>query len=262
MKIPSGSIQAAGLTEVGLQRERNEDAYHADDLLGLFVVADGMGGHSAGDVASRMAVDLIIKSFSNWTNAEAEADALFGFPDPSLSKVGNYVKSSIDLANRVIYEVAALHESYQGMGTTVAVLAMGPHQVICANVGDSRIYRVRDGRIERLSKDHTVVAQQVEMGIMTRQEAQDSSLKHVLTKNLGSSMDIGVEITEVEPEERDRFLLCTDGLTDLLTDGEILDMVQAKTRPDALCDHLVQAALQWGGHDNITVISVFLNLSS
>jgi protein phosphatase len=217
-----------------------------------------MGGHQAGEVASQIAVELINKSFRRWVEQEAYEDELFGFPDNSVTIQGNYLISSIRLANRVVYELALEHERYQGMGTTVATLLVASSLIIAANVGDSRIYMVRDGHIERLSKDHTIVAEQVEMGVMTEEEASSAPLKHVLTRNLGSAEDVEAEIFEIEPSNNDRFILCSDGLTDLVSDREILEMTQDEDDPGNLCNQFVEKVLKRGAHDNTTVISVFL----
>ena len=251
-------IRAAGLTDVGLKRDGNEDSFSADDSAGLYVVADGMGGHLAGEVASRVAVNLIGKSYREWSETETPMDLIFGNPDHSLSRPANYISSSIRLANRVIYEMAIEHEQYSGMGTTVALLLVMPDQIICANAGDSRIYLVRNGDIEMLSKDHTIVAEQVEMGVMSPEEAKDSPMQHVLTKNLGSFKEVSPEVFEIEPVNNDRFVLCSDGLTDLLSDNEILAMVQGVDNPEVLCRNFIDTALKRGGHDNTTVISVFI----
>lgn len=251
-------IKAAGLTDVGLKRDGNEDSFSADDSAGLYVVADGMGGHLAGEVASRVAVNLIGKSYREWSETETPMDLIFGNPDHSLSRPANYISSSIRLANRVIYEMAIEHEQYSGMGTTVALLLVMPDQIICANAGDSRIYLVRNGDIEMLSKDHTIVAEQVEMGVMSPEEAKDSPMQHVLTKNLGSFKEVSPEVFEIEPVNNDRFVLCSDGLTDLLSDNEILAMVQGVDNPEVLCRNFIDTALKRGGHDNTTVISVFI----
>jgi len=252
-------IKASGITDVGLKREGNEDYFSTDDALGLYVVADGMGGHLAGEIASKMAVELIHKSFSHWMESEAELQDVFGMPDQTLTKKGNYILSSIRLANRVIHEMALMHDEYHGMGTTIAVLAVFQGQVIAANVGDSRIYMLRNGHLERLSKDHTIVSEQVEMGIMEPKDAETSPLKHVLTKNLGSAEFVTAEVFEFEPADGDRFLLCSDGLTDLVNDEELLQMIQAEENPEVLCRNCVDEALKRGGHDNTTVVSVFLS---
>jgi serine/threonine protein phosphatase PrpC len=251
-------IKAAGISDVGLQREGNEDAFSIQSSLGLYVVADGMGGHLAGEVASRVAVDIIGKSFRRWLEGETPEDELFGYPDTSLSRVGNYILSSIRLANRVIYEMANQHEQYNGMGTTIVVLVVRPGHIIAANVGDSRIYLVRDGLIERMSRDHTIVSEHVEMGVMTEEDASKSPLRHILTRNLGSAENVDPEVFEIVPSGEDRFILCTDGLTDLANDHEILEIAQGVHDPELLCRNLVDLALQRGGHDNATVVSVFM----
>jgi protein phosphatase len=252
-------IRASGITDVGLKREDNEDSYSKEDSLGLYVVADGMGGHLAGEVASRVAVEMINKSVRKWLEEEAREDELFGPPDSSLTLIGNYILSSIRMANRVVYEMALGHEEYHGMGTTVVILYVTPSLIIAANVGDSRIYMVRDGHLERLSKDHTIVAEQVEMGTMTEEEATTSPLRHILTKNLGSVETLEPDIFEIEPSGRDRFVLCSDGLTDLVSDDEIFEMTQKNKDPSNLCRKLVDTVLKRGAHDNATIVSIFLS---
>jgi protein phosphatase len=251
-------IASSGITNVGLKRGSNEDCFSTEDSLGLYVVADGMGGHQAGEVASRIAVELINKSFRRWVEQEAFEDELFGFSDNSVTIHGNYLLSSIRLANRVVYEMALENERYQGMGTTVATLHVTSSLIIAANVGDSRIYMVREGHIERLSKDHTIVAEQVEMGVMTEEEASSAPLKHVLTRNLGSAENVQAEIFEIEPSNNDRLILCSDGLTDLVSDREILEMTQGVDDPENLCNQFVEKVLKRGAHDNTTIVSVFL----
>jgi protein phosphatase len=125
-------------------------------------------------------------------------------------------------------------------------------------VGDSRIYLVRDGHIEKLSKDHTIVAEQVEMGVMTEEEAATSPLKHILTRNLGSSDSVDPEVFELEPSNTDRVILCSDGLTDLVADSELLEMAEGEEDPNLLCRKLLDKVLKRGAHDNTTIISVFL----
>ena len=252
-------IRASGLSDVGLKREGNEDFFSIEASSNLYVVADGMGGHLAGEVASRVAVEMINKSFSAWVEQQTGGEELYGNSDPSLTIRGNYISSGIRLANRVIYEMALDHEEYQGMGTTVSMIHVTPDLVIAANVGDSRIYLIRDGRIERMSKDHTLVSEQVEMGMMTEEEAETSPLRHVLTKNLGSGEDVEPDIYEIQPFNHDRFVLCSDGLTDLVSDEEILEMTCDENEPETLCRRFIEKALQRGGHDNTTVIAVFLS---
>jgi protein phosphatase len=251
-------IKASGLTDVGLKREGNEDSFAVEESLGLYIVADGMGGHLAGEVASQIAVDMIRKSYRKWLENKTPLEEIFGPPDDSLSVQGNYLMSSIRLANRVVYEMAMEYEQYHGMGTTVVVLLVTPALVVAANVGDSRIYLVRDGHIEKLSKDHTIVAEQVEMGVMTEEEAATSPLKHILTRNLGSSDSVDPEVFELEPADNDRVILCSDGLTDLVADGELLETAEGEEDPNRLCHNLLDTVLKRGAHDNTTIITVFL----
>jgi serine/threonine protein phosphatase PrpC len=251
-------LRTSGISDIGLQREGNEDSLLVEDSLGLYIVADGMGGHLAGEVASQVAVEMINKSYRKWLTNETPEDELFGHPDRSLSKAGNYILSSIRLANRIIYEMAAEYDQYRGMGTTVSIVLVTPGLVIAANVGDSRIYMVRDGHLEKLSKDHTIVSEQVEMGVMSAEEAAVSPLKHILTRNLGSSETVDAEIFEIEPSNKDRLILCSDGLTDLVSDEEILAVTKKAEDPENLCQKLVQLVRSRGAHDNTTVVAVFL----
>jgi len=247
------------MTDVGLQREGNEDSFSVEDALGLYMVADGMGGHLAGEVASRVAVEMITKSFRKWTENQTPTDEIYGFPDQSLSREGNYLLGSIRLANRVIYEMASEYEKYNGMGTTIVSLLVASGFIVAANVGDSRLYLVRDDRIERMSKDHTLVAEHVEMGVMREEEATRSPLRHILTRNLGSSEKVDPEVFEIEPASEDRFILCSDGLTDLATDEEILKASMRERDPQGLCRRLIDLALERGAYDNTTVVTVFLD---
>ncbi len=251
--------RSAGLTDVGLKRDGNEDAFSIDESLNLYIVADGMGGHLAGEVASRTAVDLINKSYRKWKGSETPEEEIFGCPDVSLSRNGNYILGGIQFANKVIHEMATHRKEYKGMGTTIAVLAFIPGLIISANAGDSPIYMIRNGRIEKISKDHNFVAEQVEMGLMTEEEAAESPMKHVLTKNLGSYEDLDPDIFEIVPANNDRFVLCSDGLTDLVTDDEILQMVEDEQEPEVLCRNFIDIALKRGGHDNTTVVTVSLS---
>jgi serine/threonine protein phosphatase PrpC len=252
-------IKSSGMTDVGLQREGNEDFFSVQDAFGLYMVADGMGGHLAGEVASRVAVEIINKSFRKWSEVQTPPDEIFGFPDESLSWEGNYILGSIRLANRVIYEMASAYEQYDGMGTTIVSLLAGSGRIVAANVGDSRMYLVRDNRIERMSKDHTIVAEHVEMGVMTEDEAVRSPLRHILTRNLGSSENVDAEVFEIEPSSEDLFILCSDGLTDLVTDEEILKLALKDSDPQRLTRRLIDLALERGAHDNTTVVTVLLD---
>ncbi len=170
-------IVAAGLSDVGLKRESNEDSLAMDNSTGLYMVADGMGGHLAGEVASRVAVQIIQKNVNNWINKKSPVSEIFDFPDMTLSERGNYLSSSIKLANRVIYEMAQEYTEYKGMGTTIVILSIMSSTIIAANVGDSRLYLIRGNSMEPLSKEHNMVAEQLEMGLISEEEAKNFSVK-------------------------------------------------------------------------------------
>jgi len=251
-------LKASGISDKGRQRDGNEDYFAMDNALGLYIIADGMGGHSAGEVASKVAVEIIQRNITNWTKRDVQEDELFDFPDNTLSPMGNYILSSIKLANRVIYEMSNEYDEYKGMGTTIGVLAIMPSAVISANVGDSRIYLFRGGSMEPLSKEHNMVAEQLEMGLISKEEAKSSPLRHVLTRNLGSLETVNADVFEIDPRDKDRFLLCTDGLTDLVSDEEILAIVNQDDDLEHICQQLVDEANERGGHDNTTVSLVYI----
>jgi PPM family protein phosphatase len=246
-------LHASGISDTGRQRDSNEDYFAIDNAHGLYIIADGMGGHSAGEVASKVAVEIIKRNITDWMKKEVLEDELFDSADHTLGRMGNYILSGIKLANRVIYEMSNEYNEYKGMGTTIGVLAVMPSTVISANVGDSRIYLLRGSAIEPLSKEHNMVAEQLEMGLISKEEAKNSPLRHVLTRNLGSLETVNIDIFEIEPREKDRFLLCTDGLTDLVSDEEILAIINQGDDPEHICQHLIDEANERGGHDNTTV---------
>lgn len=251
-------LQASGITDTGRQRESNEDYFALDNGMGLYIIADGMGGHSAGEVASKVAVNIIKRNITMWMKKELREDELFDFPDYTLGLMGNYILSSIKLANRVVYELSNQYPEYKGMGTTIGVLAIMPTTVISANVGDSRIYLFRGNGMEPLYKEHNMVAEQLEMGLISKEEARNSPLRHVLTRNLGSLDTVNVDVFEIEPKNKDRFLLCTDGLTDLVSDEEISAMVNQDDDLEHICQKLIDEANERGGHDNTTVSLVYI----
>jgi len=251
-------VKAFGITDVGLKRDGNEDSFNSDYSIDLYIVADGMGGHLAGEVASQIAVEMINKVFRQWVEGEAGIDEIYGEPDSSVSLKGNYILGAIRLANRVIFELASEKKEYHGMGTTVVIVLVTPTMLIAANVGDSRIYLLRDEELEMLSRDHSIVAEQVEMGMMTEEEAAVSPMRHILTRNLGSAENVEPDIFEIAPSNNDRLVLCSDGLTDLVEDEEIQEMTDNEDEPETLCKAFIDKVLKRGAHDNTTIISIFI----
>jgi PPM family protein phosphatase len=246
---------AAAKTDVGQKRQGNEDRFCVDLALGLYVVADGMGGHAAGEVASRLAVETIQEWMEKYLSG-ADA-AIVGPAAAAGSAEANFLLSSIRLANRIIFDSAKDRREYTGMGTTVvAVLAKGDRFVL-ANVGDSRIYRIRRDQIVQVSRDHSFVQQQVDNGMMSPVEAHQSQYRHMITRALGLKESVEVDLTEEPAHPGDVLVLCSDGLSDLLDDEEILAAVQNQGEDlDRACQALVERANAKGGDDNITVLVI------
>ena len=246
---------AAARTDVGRKRQGNEDSFCVEPELGLYVVADGMGGHAAGEVASRLGVETIREWMAKYLGG---ADvALVGPPMATCSRQANFLLSSIRLANRVIFDAAQGRREYAGMGTTVvSVLAVDDH-VALAHVGDSRIYRIREDGITQLSRDHSLVQQQVENGIISPEEAHASQYRHLITRALGLKESVEVDLVEQPALPGDLLLLCSDGLSDLLEDEEMLAIVQEQGGDlEKACQCLVDRANYKGGDDNITALLI------
>jgi serine/threonine protein phosphatase PrpC len=246
---------AAAKTDVGQKRQGNEDRFCLDPALGLYVVADGMGGHAAGEVASRLAVETIQEWMEKYLSG-ADA-AIVGPAAAAGSAEANFLLSSIRLANRIIFDSAQDRREYTGMGTTVvAVLALGDRFVL-ANVGDSRIYRIRRDQIVQVSRDHSFVQQQVDNGMMSPVEAHQSQYRHMITRALGLKESVDVDLAEESAQPGDVLVLCSDGLSDLLDDEEILAAVQNQGDDlDRTCQALVDRANAKGGDDNVTVLVI------
>lgn len=238
-------ITAAGSSDIGLQREENEDHFALLMDRSLFVVADGMGGHQGGRVASQMAVASIDVAF------RPSADPL-----PPTRRAED-LRQAIQVAHREILRVGRLERVLKGMGTTVAALHIHEGWSYVAHAGDSRVYRIRKGRIQQLTRDHTLVNQMIEMGApdTTIQIAREK-FPHIVTSGLGTAQEIRIEVT-IEPiEAGDLFLLCTDGLTGVLRDQAILEIISSTKPLDVACEELILRANEGGGPDNITALLV------
>ncbi|MEM1413947.1 MAG: Stp1/IreP family PP2C-type Ser/Thr phosphatase [Myxococcota bacterium] len=245
---------AAGLSDVGLQREHNEDSFCILPDHRLFIVADGMGGHRAGDVASKMATHAIASFFQ----ATANEDATWPFSfDPHLSVDENRLITGIKLANRKIFEASIKHREVHGMGTTVvgALFSKEKDKLYVAHVGDSRAYRIRKNEITQLTRDHSLLNDYLlVMPDMT--EAQKEELpKNVITRALGMQDSVAVDMVPDEPKPGDVYVLCSDGLSGMITDEQLLGIVDASgSDMETAAERLVAAANEHGGEDNITVV--------
>jgi protein phosphatase len=246
---------AAAKSDVGRKRQGNEDSFCLAPELGLFIVADGMGGHAAGEVASRLAADTIQEWVVRYLSGSDAA--LVGKPEPTCSREANVLLSSIRLANRIIYDAAQGRREYAGMGTTVASILAVNDRVALAHVGDSRIYRLRGEQIVQLSRDHSLVQRQVDYGIISSEEAQESKYRHLITRALGVKESVEVELAEQPVLPGDLLLLCSDGLSDLLEDEEMLRIVREHADDlEKACQALVDRANYKGGDDNITALLI------
>ena len=235
-------VIAHGKTDKGLVRKENEDAFCIEEDLGLLAIADGMGGHASGEVASKMAIEILKES---------------------LKKVGQSLpgrlSSGVKLANRMIYEAAQSQSQLNGMGTTLTALQLNGNRLSIAHVGDSRAYLIRGGVIEQITDDHTIVSEQVARGMMTKEEAARSDMRNILSRALGIASEVDVDVEEFTVSEGDQLVLCSDGLSELISEDEILSEVQSTKRPDLACNKLVNLANQRGGEDNVTVIVAHLH---
>ncbi|MGO9434501.1 MAG: Stp1/IreP family PP2C-type Ser/Thr phosphatase [Terracidiphilus sp.] len=234
---------AAAVSDRGRKRPSNEDAFGFSIEDGVFVVCDGMGGAAAGEIASSVAVDEVLH-------------LLAGQGRNGQALMPGAVEKAIVAANDAIFSRAQRDTRLNGMGTTLVALAVLENRVWVLNVGDSRCYRMRNGSLQLLTLDHSLVEEQVRMGRMTRAEALRSPYKNVITRALGTQGQVTPDVFELEAEPQDLFLLCTDGLTRELEDQEISSLVSKGLSLEELCAGLVDAAKGAGGHDNITCLLV------
>lgn len=242
-------------SDPGLRRTSNEDSYRSRPDIGLFVVADGMGGHVAGEVASRVAVEAI-EAFIEET-AGADKNRTWPFPfEPQLSLEANRLKAAFRLANRRIAAAIADTQDLRGMATTASAILLGDNGSACiGHVGDSRVYVLRNATLSQITDDHSWVEEQVRAGTLTASAARQHPWRNVVTRALSGGEDPEVDVTEVKPAPGDRYLLCSDGLFAVVSDDHIaVALADRNTSLDSICTRLVDAANQGGGPDNITTL--------
>lgn len=251
-------LEYGAKTDLGQVRKNNEDNFFIDEKNGLFIVCDGMGGHNSGEVASKLAVDVISKNFGQSVDKQQRSpdstQVMFGENNPKISETANRLVSAVRLANTVIFESSRNYPQNQGMGTTVVAVVTkdGVHTV--SWVGDSRVYLVRHGQIQQLSVDHSLVQEQMNKGLITGLQAESSEYKNILTRALGAAENVEVDTIEIPAMEDDYLLLCTDGLTRMLPDDRILEAVKKYEMPQVICDNLIRLANEAGGRDNVTAV--------
>lgn len=245
-------IRAFGASDVGKRREKNEDSFLINEDHNLYIVADGMGGHLGGDIASRLATATIDE-----TIRALEVD-----PEMTIQEVGpsiksgeyqSYLRYAIRLASQRIFEKACNEMSLHGMGTTTVAALIKNNKAYIANVGDSRVYRVRGEKIDQITKDHSLVGEQVRAGILSEDDARAHRFKNIITKSVGFQEDVDADIDIRVLRQGDKFVLCTDGLTNMVKANELRDIVSTND-PETATRRLVDVANERGGDDNITVV--------
>jgi serine/threonine protein phosphatase PrpC len=261
---------AYGRTDVGKRRVANEDAFLVDDELGLYVVADGMGGHSSGEVASAEAVETLhgmvlrerdaLAAIGVPPRERAARDGQAGSVPPpplALQKAQRVLESAVQAATYMVFGLGQANPDQRGMGTTLSALLLRGDVALTAQVGDSRVYLVRGGRAEQITEDHTLIAWQLKKGLITQDEARMSRQKNVITRAVGSRDYVQVDMNSVAVQAGDAFLLCSDGLHGYLDDREIASVMQLG--PEIATARLIELANQRGGRDNITSVAVRLS---
>lgn len=245
-------LEFASLTHTGQVRTHNEDAVDVRAEGGFAVLADGMGGYNAGEVASRICVEtisqyLLRKQRARWTKI---------LPGRSYS-AAKLLSNAVGHANRRIFETAREHIEYIGMGTTVVTAFFQEDRIVIAHVGDSRAYLLRDGELAALTNDHSVIQAQIDAGLISRENAQFSPIKNLITRAVGAHEQIETEVSDYLVQQGDLFLLCSDGLTDMLSNDQISEFLNANAdNLNVCCQTLVDHANQNGGRDNISVILI------
>jgi serine/threonine protein phosphatase PrpC len=239
-------ITAFGLTDVGRRRESNEDDFLLEPGSGVYAVADGMGGHAAGEIASHLAIDTLREVLHRDDRAIERR---------SVDEVTEWLRGAVVEANRRICDSIRLHEERRGMGTTVVALVHAGDEAVVGHVGDSRMYLLREDELVRMTSDHSWVNEQVKLGLMNDDTAQRHPMRNIVTRALGSRPDVLVDVASLQVRAGDVLLLCSDGLNTMLSDEQIRAIVAGhRDDPEAACRALVEEANRHGGEDNVTVV--------
>jgi serine/threonine protein phosphatase PrpC len=247
-------IVASGVSDVGRVRTNNEDSFRIVEPQNLFILSDGMGGEAHGEVASSMAVETIVKYCAGEGPKEDSGVTLHGTALESWSPQTKKLQNAVFQANFDIYKSAQEHPEQRGMGATLTAAWANGGKLSVAHVGDSRAYLLRAGGLQQLTSDHSLVAEQVRRGIITPQQAEESDMQSVLLRALGAHPEVDVDMEEVDLMPRDVLLLCSDGLTRMVTEPEIAGLLQSETDPGTAAKKLVDLANERGGLDNVTVV--------
>lgn len=234
-------------THPGKVRSNNEDSVAFDDAARLAILADGMGGYKAGEVASSMATSLIKTELTHWLSKASGEQA-------SNREVRRALETSVDNANHSIYTAARANPAYSGMGTTLVVGVFHGEKLVLGHVGDSRCYRLRGDQFLQVTKDHSLLQEQMDAGMLTPAQAALSPLKNLVTRAIGVEDDVMLEVNELHVEVGDIYLMCTDGLSDMIDDAAIAGILRNGAPLMHMADELIALANRNGGRDNITVL--------
>jgi serine/threonine protein phosphatase PrpC len=248
------TTQAAGKTDIGLVRKNNEDNFGYDNRAGIYVVCDGMGGQAAGELASKIAVDTVLGYFH--VDDKSGDSEVLGRGFAEVSESANALANAIQLANKAIREASARDSSRSGMGCTIVALRVQGDLFSIAHVGDSRIYLVREGVIQQLTTDHSLVMEQVRRGLITIEEAEHFEMQNVIVRALGSEDSVEPDLADLKLQLGDTVLLCCDGLSRFVKDTVMCELIEKAKSLEAGCDGLIEAAKGAGSDDNITCILV------
>ena len=236
-----------------MKREHNEDSFLVNEDLGLYLICDGMGGHAGGETASRLAAQTIEREL---LSAKLRTDDPFAAEAPlAETPLAGALREAIEGACAAVFRTSRRNPELAGLGTTCISLMLHGAQALVGHVGDSRAYLVRDGDVHQLSEDHSLVNEQVRAGLLTEEEAKHSRLKNIITRSVGFEEDVLVDVLGLETRPGDRFLLCSDGLSNLMENEEIRDALLEHAL-DEVPQVLIQLANQRGGDDNVTVVAV------
>ncbi len=247
-------VSHSKISDTGLKRDHNEDSVLVNTGRGLYLLADGIGGHAGGEAASKLALNTVLKIFMEIDElGDEELESLHesnrGLPTP-----GRKLVFSILQANKEVVAASNKYKKLKGMGATITAILNAPTSIFLAHVGDSRIYLNRDGTLKQLTEDHSFLVQELKRGTITPEQAKKSPFRNRLTKAIGHMNTNRVDVQELNPEKDDLYLLCSDGLTDMLDDGEILKILEEKAGLEQTCKKLVDESNNAGGIDNISIV--------
>jgi serine/threonine protein phosphatase PrpC len=247
-----GKIEIKGLTDVGSVRDHNEDAISSDETLGLAILADGMGGHRGGEVASAITVSTVLETITKRLKKikDGATDEETGYSLESIA-----VHEAVALANSNVFKASSENQQYRGMGTTVVVLLFYDNRFTVAHVGDSRLYRLRDSVLEQITRDHSLMQELIDRGFYTPEQARKSLNKNLVTRAIGIEESVQIDIQEDVTQTGDIYFLCSDGVTDMIEDELIDEILKANSNDlEKAASEIIRASNEHGGKDNISAI--------